>query len=57
MAEKKAAAPSFDFDLVVIHQFGFNTRGTRITDPQEIAAILDSENERHCHKVAKEDPQ
>ncbi|WP_157376185.1 hypothetical protein [Burkholderia ubonensis] len=54
MAEKKAAAPSFDFELVVIHQFGFNERGKRIADPQEIAEVIGTENERFCHKVAKQ---
>jgi hypothetical protein len=57
MAEKKAAASAFDFELVVIHQFGFNERGKRINDPQEIASVIGTENERFCHKVAKEDPQ
>ncbi|WP_175969625.1 hypothetical protein [Burkholderia sp. BCC0322] len=57
MSDKKAPAPSFDFELVVIHQFGFNERGKRIADPQEIASVIGTENERFCHKVAKEDPQ
>lgn len=45
-------APANEFDLVVIHQFGFTERGTRITDPDEIKAILEGENRHHCHKVA-----
>jgi len=44
-----AAAP---FHLVVIHQFGFNERGTRIADPVQIAEILAGENAHCCHKVA-----
>lgn len=53
MGKTTANAPAFDFDLVVIHQFGFIERGTRITDPAQIAEILDGENAHHCHKVAK----
>lgn len=41
-----------DFDLVVINQFGFVERGTRITDPDEIKAILEGDNRHHVHKVA-----
>jgi len=59
MATKKdaAPAPTFDFELVVIHQFGFIERGTRISDPAQIAEILAGENAHHCHKVGKQDPQ
>lgn len=51
---KTQDAPTFDFDLVVIHQFGFVERGTRVTDAAAIAEILAGENAHHCHKVAKE---
>jgi hypothetical protein len=51
---KAKDAQTFDFDLVVIHQFGFVERGTRVTDAAQIAEILDGENAHHCHKVAKE---
>jgi hypothetical protein len=53
MATKKPAAP-FDYDLVVIHQFGDRVRGTRVTDPDEIEEIRNGENLHHCHKVAKQ---
>lgn len=41
-----------NFHLVVIHDFGDYTRGTRIEDADEIARILASENAQHCNKVA-----
>lgn len=53
MAKATPSTPAFDFELVVIHQFGANERGTRIADPEQIAAVLAGENAHHCHKVAK----
>lgn len=44
------AAP--DFALTVIHPFGDYRRGNLISDPDEIEAVLKSENKHHCHKVA-----
>ncbi|WP_416052755.1 hypothetical protein [Cupriavidus basilensis] len=51
MANKDA--PTFDFELVVIHAFGDYERGTRISDPATIAAVMAGDNAHHCHKVAK----
>lgn len=53
---KTDAAPN-EFDLVVIHQFGFIERGTRITDPAQIKEILEGENRHHVHKVAPQPAQ
>lgn len=44
-----AKAP--DFILVVVYPFGDYARGAQITDPAEIAKVLDSENAHHVNKV------
>lgn len=51
MASKKDA-PTFDFELVVIHQYEFVERGTRISDPAAIQEVIDKGYLHHCHKVA-----
>lgn len=50
MPKATAAAP--DFYLVVISPFGQYDRGVRITDPDEIAAVLASENAASVNRVA-----
>lgn len=52
MAKAKQAA-EIDFELVVIQPFGDYQRGQRISDPEAIAAVLDSENASHANKVTK----
>jgi hypothetical protein len=49
----KAQAPQFGFELVVIHPFGDHERGTRISEPDVIKAVLEGDNAHHCNKVAK----
>ncbi|MBB3258218.1 hypothetical protein F4827_003086 [Paraburkholderia bannensis] len=40
-----------DRTLVVVHAFGDYRRGDSITDPDEVDAVLKSENAHHCRKV------
>lgn len=47
---KATAAP--EFHLVVISPFGQYERGARITDPDEIAAVLAGENAASVNRVA-----
>ncbi len=46
------AKASPTFVLVVIHPFGDYQRGDRISDPDKIAEVMESENAHHCHKAA-----
>lgn len=50
MADKQASAPAFV--LVVIHPFGDYQRGMQISDADEIARVLESENAHHVNKVS-----
>jgi len=40
------------FNLIVKEPFGYYSKGQRITDPAEVAAILAGEQEGHVIKVA-----
>jgi hypothetical protein len=40
------------FELTVVHPFGDYERGQRITDADEIAKVLDSENVKSVNRVA-----
>lgn len=40
------------FHLIVTSPFGDHAVGTRITEPDEVAKVLDSENFHHVVKVA-----
>jgi hypothetical protein len=51
---KQDDAASFDYELVVLHQFGFTERGTRISDPAAIQAVIDEGHADKCVRVAKE---
>jgi hypothetical protein len=51
---KQDDAATFDYELVVLHQFGFTERGTRINDAAEIQKVIDEGHADKCVKVAKE---
>jgi hypothetical protein len=43
--------------LVVRQPFGDRKRGDKITDPAEVAAVLESENEPHVVRVNAPEPE
>ncbi|RKR46313.1 hypothetical protein [Paraburkholderia sp. BL17N1] len=50
-ADEQTKKPVADRTLVVVHAFGDYRRGDSITDPDEVADVLKSENAHHCRKV------
>ena len=40
------------YHLIVVHDFGNYTRGQRVTDEAEVAAILEGPNHTHIVKIA-----
>ncbi|WP_118181299.1 hypothetical protein [Paraburkholderia phosphatilytica] len=51
-AKKKVEQAEAPFHFVVKHQFEFNERGSKITDPDEIQRVIDDGYAHHCMKVA-----
>lgn len=51
-ADSTTAPETPSFTLVVAHPFGDYERGAAITDPAEIAKVMDGENAHHVRKVA-----
>lgn len=49
--DAESKKPVADRTLVVLHAFGDYRRGDSITDPDDVAGVLNSENAHHCRKV------